>query len=106
MEAVIKIGNIQYLIFPNKFFYLNKLKYKINKIIKFKKNILLIKDKNNKIFIGKPYIKNFIIKAIVINHIKSNKIIIFKKKKRKGYKKKIGHRQILTKLKIINIKHI
>ncbi|BDT61552.1 MAG: hypothetical protein RDO_0800 [Flavobacteriales endosymbiont of Rhyzopertha dominica] len=104
-EAIIKFGNHQYLIFPKKFIYINKLKkYNINDIIYFKKNILLVKDINNKIYIGNPKIKNFIIKAIIINNIKDNKIIIFKKKRRKGYKIKKGHRQYLTKLKIIKIK--
>ncbi|WGH26589.1 MAG: 50S ribosomal protein L21 [Candidatus Shikimatogenerans bostrichidophilus] len=105
MKAIIKFGNHQYLIYPNKFIYLNKLNNieKKKKII-FKNNILLLIDDNNNIFIGKPIIKNYLVKAEIIKNIKNKKIIIFKKKKRKGYKIKKGYRHQLTKLKIINIK--
>ncbi|WGH25693.1 MAG: 50S ribosomal protein L21 [Candidatus Shikimatogenerans bostrichidophilus] len=105
-EAIIKLGNHQYLVSPNKFIYIYRLNHEKNKEIIFKENILLIIDNNNNIIIGKPLINNFIINAIIINNIKDNKIIIFKKKRRKGYNIKKGHRQQITKLKIISIKKI
>ncbi|MDH3003826.1 MAG: 50S ribosomal protein L21 [Candidatus Shikimatogenerans sp. JK-2022] len=104
-EAIIKFGNHQYLIKKNKFIYINKINIKVNITFKIKKNILLIKNKN-KILIGKPYIKNYFIKFLVLKHIKDDKIIIFKKKKRKGYKKKIGYRSKLSKIKLLYIKKI
>ncbi|WGH27085.1 MAG: 50S ribosomal protein L21 [Candidatus Shikimatogenerans bostrichidophilus] len=105
-EAIIKIGNHQYLIKKNKYIYINKLKFKENKEFIINKNILYIKDNNNKILIGKPYIKNFIIKFLVLKHLKDKKKIIFKKKKRKGYNIKKGHKQKITKIKVLYIKKI
>ncbi|MDH3004370.1 MAG: 50S ribosomal protein L21 [Candidatus Shikimatogenerans sp. JK-2022] len=102
-KAIILIKNNQYLVYPNKITYINKLNNNTNNILYINK-ILYIIDNNNKIYIGNPLLNNFIIKILIINNIKDKKIIIFKKKKRKGYKKKIGYRKIFTKIKIINIK--
>ncbi|MDH3004346.1 MAG: 50S ribosomal protein L21 [Candidatus Shikimatogenerans sp. JK-2022] len=104
-KAIILYNNNQYLIYPNKYTYINKLKFNINTKFYINKVLLIIYN-NNKIKIGKPYLKKILIKALVVDHIKNDKIIIFKKKRRKGYKKKRGHRQILTKIKIVYIKKI
>ncbi|WGH24780.1 MAG: 50S ribosomal protein L21 [Candidatus Shikimatogenerans bostrichidophilus] len=101
-KAIILIHNNQYLIYPNKYTYINKLKYNINKILVIKK-ILYILKKNNKIEIGRPYLKDYLVKILIVNHIKNKKIIVFKKKRRKGYKKKIGYRHYLTKIKVLSI---
>ncbi|MDH3005081.1 MAG: 50S ribosomal protein L21 [Candidatus Shikimatogenerans sp. JK-2022] len=101
-KAIILLDNNQYLVYPNKYIYVNKLKININTKIYINK-ILLIINNFNKMLIGNPYIKNFIVKTIVLDHIKNDKIVIFKKKRRKGYKRKRGHRQTITKLKIISI---
>ncbi|WGH28083.1 MAG: 50S ribosomal protein L21 [Candidatus Shikimatogenerans bostrichidophilus] len=103
-EAIIKLGNHQYLIKENKYIYINKIKIKENEKFVINNNILLIIKKNNKVLIGKPYINNFIIKFLVLKHLKDKKKIIFKKKRRKGYKKKMGYKQKLTKIKLIYIK--
>ncbi|MDH3004545.1 MAG: 50S ribosomal protein L21 [Candidatus Shikimatogenerans sp. JK-2022] len=104
-KAIVLINNNQYLIYNNEYTYINKLKYNKDTIFYIDK-ILLIVDNLNKMKIGNPFLKSFIIKALVIDHIKNNKIIIFKKKKRKGYNIKKGYRQILTKIKILDIKII
>lgn len=64
-------------------------------------SVLLIKDKET--LIGDPYVKNASIKATIVEEIKSKKIIVFKKKSKKQYKKTQGHRQKLHKIKIDKI---
>ncbi len=65
-------------------------------------SVLLVSDQD-KIKIGKPYVKGVKVKAIVVDHIKDKKIIIFKYKKRKSYRRKQGHRQQFT---LIRVKEI
>jgi len=66
--------------------------------------ILLIKD-DNKTVVGDPVVKNAKVIAEVLSHKKDKKIVVFKKKRRKGYEKKQGHRQNFTELKIKEIKN-
>ena len=65
-------------------------------------NVLLLEDGSN-ITIGAPAIDGAAVEAKVIKHLKGDKVIVFKKKRRKGYKKKNGHRQYLTELVIEGI---
>jgi len=65
---------------------------------------ILFSVKNNKLEFGFPFLKNIKVHAKILEHIKSDKVVIFKKKRRKGYKKKQGHRQVYTKILIENIK--
>ncbi len=66
-------------------------------------NIVLLKNSNDQVQIGTPIIKGVSVKAKVIDQIKDKKIIVFKKKRRHNYRRKIGHRQDLTLVKIENI---
>ncbi len=100
MYAIINIKNKQYKIKKNKNIYIDKINYKIKKEIFIKnKNIILIFYKK-KIFYKKEDIKLFLIKIKILKHIKNKKINIIKFKRRKNYKRKYGHRQQLTKIKI------
>ena len=65
-------------------------------------NVLLLDDKG-KISVGAPAVKGAQVTAKIEKHLKGDKVIVFKKKRRKGYKIKNGHRQHLTKIKIENI---
>ena len=60
-------------------------------------------DKSGKISVGAPVIKGAKVTAKIIEHLKGDKVIVFKKKRRKGYKVKNGFRQFLTKLEILSI---
>ncbi len=61
-------------------------------------------EKDGKVSLGKPFLAGGSVDATVVNHQKGNKVIVFKKKRRKGYRKKNGHRQSFTKIKIEAIK--
>ena len=66
-------------------------------------NVLLISDKG-KIKLGKPTVKGSKVTGEVLSQLKDDKVIVFKKKSRKGYKVKNGHRQLMTKILIKDIK--
>jgi large subunit ribosomal protein L21 len=60
-------------------------------------------DNSGKIVLGNPVVKGASVEAKIVKHLKDDKVIVFKKKRRKGYKVKNGHRQYLTKLEILAI---
>ena len=64
---------------------------------------VLMVDRDGSIDLGKPVLKNASVDATVLAHQKGDKVIVFKKKRRKGYKKKNGHRQSFSKIKIESI---
>ena len=65
--------------------------------------IVYYKSEKGEILIGSPYVKDIVVEATVLSQIKDKKIIVFKKKRRHNYRRKIGHRQDLTLVKIENI---
>ena len=102
MKAIIDIQGQQHIIKPGDIINVNRYKNTlVGEFIAIKK-ILFIKD-NNDIKIGTPFLENYYIKAKVLEHKRGKKIIIFKKKRRKGYEKKQGHRQDLSVIKIEEI---
>lgn len=104
MYIISVIKGFQYKLDINCFLYIPYIKhYKKNDFYYIKKN-LIYKNKN-KLKIGYPYLKKFVVISKIICHLKGNKKIIFKKKRRKGYKKKIGYRTKFTKIKILFIKN-
>jgi large subunit ribosomal protein L21 len=64
---------------------------------------VLLKDDNGNVTVGTPTVANASVKAKILKHLRGDKVIIFKKKRRKGYKVKNGHRQSFTKIEIENI---
>ncbi len=70
--------------------------------LKFPKTIYY-KNEKGEVLIGSPYVKDIVVEATVISQIKDKKIIVFKKKRRHNYRRKIGHRQELTLVKIENV---
>ena len=101
MIAVVKIGGEQLKVEKGQTFTVNRLEGKSGKKISFS-DVLLIKDKEST-KVGNPKIDKAIVSASIIEHLKGDKVIVFKKKRRKGYKVKNGHRQYLTKIKIEKI---
>ena len=98
MFAVVDIAGQQFKVSSGEKIYVNRLDEKEGSSIKIDK-VLLIND-TKKTTLGKPHINNASVTAKVINHLKGEKVTVFKKKRRKGYKVKNGHRQMITKIKI------
>ena len=102
MYAIVEISGKQFKVEKNKFIYTDKVEPKSGKKVEFD-NVLFISDKG-KVKIGKPKIKGSKVTGEVLSQLKDDKVIVFKKKRRKGYKVKNGHRQQMTKILIKDIK--
>ncbi len=102
MIAVIKTGGKQYLVQPGDKIKVEKLDKKEGEEFSFA-DVLLV-EKNKKLEIGSPVVKDAKVEAKVLKHGKADKVIIFKYKSKKRYKRKIGHRQPYTEVEITGIK--
>ena len=101
MFAVIDILGQQLKVTENTKYYVPKLKDKVDSEVSFENVLLMGDDKSTKV--GTPYLKGVKVAAKVLEHIKDNKVIVFKKKRRTGYQKSNGHRQQLTKIEVTKI---
>ena len=102
MYAIVDIAGQQFKVEKDQKVYVHRLDAEEGKKVTFDK-VLLIDDKG-KVNIGAPAIDGAQVSATVLEHLKGDKVIVFKKKRRKGYKKKNGHRQYLTEIQINDIK--
>lgn len=101
MYAVVKIGGHQYKVEEDQTLFVNRFSTD-SETVKID-NVLLIKDNKGAVKIGTPTVKGASVEATVVDHLKADKVIVFKKKRRKGYRVKNGHRQSITQLKIDKI---
>ena len=100
MFAVVDILGQQFKVAEKETHYVPKLE-EGKKTITFK-NVLLISNEGG-VKVGNPYVEGVKVKAKILEHVKDDKVIVFKKKRRTGYEKKNGHRQQLTRIKITKI---
>jgi large subunit ribosomal protein L21 len=101
MFAVVEIAGQQFKVTENSKYYVPRLKEEENSEVIFDKVLLLTDGKTTKI--GNPVVEGAKVKAKIIAHLKDDKIIVFKKKRRISYKKTRGHRQHLTRIEVISI---
>jgi large subunit ribosomal protein L21 len=101
MYAIVEIAGQQFKVEQGKKIFVHRLEFEAEKEIKFDK-VLLIEDEG-KITIGEPTIKDAIVEGKILDHMRGDKVIIFKKKRKKGYRIKNGHRQNFTQVEIISI---
>ena len=102
MYAVIKTGGKQYKVSKDDVISVEKLSDDAGKKIKLNE-VLIISDKGKPI-VGDPLIKGASVEAEIMDHSRAAKITVFKKKRRHNYRRKNGHQQLLTMLKIVDIK--
>tara|TARA_B100000945_G_C20132679_1_gene480186 strand:- start:35 stop:577 length:543 start_codon:yes stop_codon:yes gene_type:complete len=102
MYAVVEIAGQQFKIFKDQKLYVHRLAEKEGGKVFIDKVFLL--DDGKKLSIGTPSIIGASVEAKVVSHFKGDKVIVFKKKRRKGYRVKNGHRQEFTELLIEKIK--
>ena len=103
MYAVIKSGGKQHKVSEGEEILLEKLSLDEGEVIEFSEVLAVNKDGN--LNVGKPLLEGAVVKGKVINHLKTKKITVIKMKRRKDYRKKQGHRQNLTKIKIESISY-
>ncbi|MFL2666612.1 MAG: 50S ribosomal protein L21 [Flavobacteriaceae bacterium] len=101
MYAIVEIGGKQIKVEKDQKVYVNRLEGKEGSKITLD-NILML-DNAGKILLGNPSIKGAAVEAKILKHLKDDKVIVFKKKRRKGYKVKNGHRQSLTQIMVEKI---
>ncbi|MBT32506.1 MAG: 50S ribosomal protein L21 [Thalassobius sp.] len=101
MYAIVEIAGQQFKVEKDKFIYTHRLSDDEGAGVEFG-NVLLV-DNGDSIDVGAPSVAGAVIKAKVLEHVQGDKVIVFKKKRRKGYKKKNGHRQQFTKVLIEDI---
>ena len=101
MYAVIKSGGKQHKVSEGEEILLEKISLDEGDVIEFSEVLAVNKDGN--LNVGKPLLEGAVVKGKVLNHLKTKKITVIKMKRRKDYRKKQGHRQNLTKVKIESI---
>ena len=101
MYAIVNIAGQQFKVKDGQQIYVHRLKDEAGKKVEF--SDIVLTENDGKVKIGAP-IKGAKVTAKVIEHLKDDKVLVFKKKRRKGYKKMNGHRQYLTKIQIESIK--
>ena len=96
MNAIVKILGKQFKVAKDTKLFVNRLDAKEGSKVSFD-DVLLI-DNGSKVIVGNPVVKDASVEAKVLKHLKDDKVIVFKKKRRKGYRVKNGHRQALTEI--------
>ncbi len=102
MYAIVDIAGKQYKVEKDKFVYAPLLEGKEGSKVDFDQVLLL--DDDGKVKIGTPTVSGAKVSGKILEHVQGDKVIVFKKKRRKGYKKKNGHRQQFSKVLIEDIK--
>ncbi len=101
MYAIVEIAGQQFKVEKDQQLYVHRLEGKEGSKVSFD-NVLLI-DNGGKVAVGAPAVTGASVSAKILEHLKGDKVIVFKKKRRKGYKVKNGHRQSFTKIQIEGI---
>jgi len=101
MYAIVEIAGQQFKVAQDQKLFVHRLADKEGAKVSFDKVYLL--DDGKEVIVGAPAITGASVEAKVVSHLKGDKVIVFKKKRRKGYRVKNGHRQSLTELVIENI---
>lgn len=101
MYAVVEIAGKQYKAEEKKFLYVDRLEGKEGAKVSFDKVLLV--DNGSKVDVGTPTVSGVKISGKILEEVKGDKVLVFKKKRRKGYKKLNGHRQKYTKILIEKI---
>lgn len=102
MYAIVEIAGQQFKVQKDQKVFVHRLDSEEGAKVDFDR--VLLTDDKGKVNVGAPAIDGAKVSAKVERHLKGDKVIVFKKKRRKGYKKKNGHRQALTELTITGIK--
>ncbi|MCG8581187.1 MAG: 50S ribosomal protein L21 [Bacteroidales bacterium] len=101
MYAIVDIAGQQFKVEKERKIFVHRLSAEEGATVEFEK--VLLTDNEGDVKIGAPVVEGAKVTAKVLSHVKGDKVIVFKKKRRKGYKKKNGHRQCFTQIQIEEI---
>ena len=100
MFAIVEIAGLQYKVEQDQKLFVHRLKGDKRAKVSFDKVLLTV---NGTVTVGAPAVSGIAVEAEILDHVQADKVIVFKKKRRKGYAKKNGHRQQLTQIQIVSI---
>ena len=101
MYAIVDIAGKQFKVAKDQYIYAPKLDGEAGSAVSFEQVLLV--DNGTSVEIGAPTVSGVKVSGKILEHVKGNKVIVFKKKRRKGYVKRNGHRQQFTKVQIDSI---
>ena len=101
MYAIVEIAGQQFKVEEGKKIFVHRLEAEEGKKVEFDQVLLIEED--GKITIGEPTINEAVVEGMVLDHMRGDKVIVFKKKRKKGYRVKNGHRQNFTQVEILSI---
>ena len=101
MYAIVEIAGQQFKVENSRKVYVHRLPNEVGTAVTFEKVLLV--DNEGVITVGTPVVEGAKVNATVLSHLKGEKVIVFKKKRRKGYRKRNGHRQFFTQIQISEI---
>jgi large subunit ribosomal protein L21 len=101
MYAIVEIAGQQFKVETGKKIFVHRLEAEEGKEVKFDQVLLVEED--GKITVGEPTIKDAYVEGLIVDHPRGDKVIVFKKKRKKGYRIKNGHRQNFTQVEILTI---
>ena len=101
MYAIVEIAGQQFKVEAGKKIFVHRLEAEEGKKVEFDQVLLIEED--GKITIGEPTINEVVVEGMVLDHMRGDKVIVFKKKRKKGYRIKNGHRQNFTQIEILSI---
>lgn len=101
MYAIVEIAGQQFKVEEGQEVFVHRLQAAEGDSLTFDQVLLV--DNDGSVSVGKPTVSGASVGATVLEHLKGDKVIVFKKKRRKGYRKKNGHRQSFTKIKIDSV---
>ena len=102
MYAIVEIAGRQFKVEKGRKLYVYRLQGDEGSSLSFDK--VLLTDNDGQVKIGTPVVEGSVVNATILKHLKDDKVIVFKKRRRKGYQVKNGHRQYLTQIQIDEIK--
>jgi large subunit ribosomal protein L21 len=102
MYAIVTIAGQQFKVQKDQSLFVHRLEGNEGDAMEFGEVLLI--DNEGIVTVGNPTVKNASVSATIVEHAKGDKVIIFKKKRRKGYQKRTGHRQQFTKIMVSDIK--
>jgi large subunit ribosomal protein L21 len=101
MYAIVEIAGQQFKVEKNDEIFVHRLEAEPGAKLEF--NQVLLVDQDGKIQVGKPFVDGSKISAKLLDHVRGDKVVVFKKKRRKGFQKESGHRQDFSKILIESI---
>ena len=102
MYAIVEIAGQQFKVEKNDEIFVHRLEGEPGTKIDFEKVLLL--DNDGEVSVGQPIVNGSLISGTILDHVRGDKVVVFKKKRRKGYQKESGHRQDFSKVRIEEIK--